>query len=153
MATENKAIAVYLPKDLLERVTKFCLENGLTRKHKDGHTAPSLGTGILKMLERMGDDIPEKGSHVSLPDNVVTKEALDNAIAEVKNELGQAKLWLHETSVTYDAIAELRNEFANKLGDFRSEVANTAITDGTMRSAIAPLKEEIEALKKLDGIE
>ena len=52
-----------------------------------------------------------------------------------------------------NAIAELRNEFANKLGDFRSEVADTAISDGSMRAAIAPLKEEIENLKKLDGIE
>jgi hypothetical protein len=154
MATENKAIAVYLPDDLLERVTKFCLENGLTRKgNGTDDIKPSLGTGILKMLERMGDDIPEKGSHVSLPDNVVTKEALDNAIAEVKNELGQAKLWLHETSVTYDVIAQLETKFDDKLGDFRSEVANTAVSEGRMSSAIAPLKEEIEALKKLDGIE
>ena len=50
-------------------------------------------------------------------------------------------------------LREVKSEFANKLGDFRSEVADTAITDGTMRSAIAPLIEEIENLKKLDGIE
>jgi hypothetical protein len=52
------------------------------------------------------------------------------------------------------AIADLRNEFANKLGDFRSEVADTAITDGRMKAAIAPLLNRIESLEtelKKDG--
>ena len=60
MATKNRAIAVYLPDDLLEKVTEFCNANGLTRTYRDniqdperaGKTEPSLGTGIVK---RNGD--------------------------------------------------------------------------------------------------
>jgi mRNA degradation ribonuclease J1/J2 len=51
-----------------------------------------------------------------------------------------------------NAIAEVETNFKNQLGDFRSEVADVAVTEGRMRSAIAPLIEEIENLKKLDGI-
>jgi hypothetical protein len=76
MATENKAIAVYLPKDLEERVTQFCLENGLTRKHKEGHIAPSLGTGILKMLERIGENAPIATAPTALPSNLATQDDL-----------------------------------------------------------------------------
>jgi hypothetical protein len=96
------------------------------------------------------------------------KEILDQLKAAAEKEGMSAQDWARRAILTSlgqdipggigraefeDAIAELRNEFANKLGDFRSEVTDTAITDGTMRSAIAPLKEEIEALKKQDGIE
>jgi len=87
MATENKAIAVYLPKDLEERVTKFCLENGLTRKHKEGHIAPSLGTGILKMLERMNDNIPPSPSTTALPSNLATQDDLAALESRLLEEL------------------------------------------------------------------
>ena len=62
-------------------------------------------------------------------------------------------MWLHETSVTYDVITQLETKFENQLGEFKSFVADTAPTLETMKAAIAPLVEEIEALKKLDGIE
>jgi PhoPQ-activated pathogenicity-related protein len=92
MATENKAIAVYLPDDLLERVTKFCLENGLTRKGKGTEVMqPSLGTGILKMLERMGDDIPPLPSKTAPPSNLATQDDLtaleSRLLAEVEKKL------------------------------------------------------------------
>ena len=48
-----------------------------------------------------------------------------------------------------NAIAEVETNFKNQLGDFKSLVFDTALTD----AAIAPLREEIEILKKLDGIE
>jgi hypothetical protein len=134
-----------------------------------------------------GGDIPEKESHVSLPENMVTKEDFNSAIAplnlQIKRlqglifnapmdlgienerpfftldervkylelELGELKKGQRDR-VT--AIADLRNEFANKLGDFRSEVADTAITDGRMKAAIAPLLNRIESLEtelKKDG--
>jgi hypothetical protein len=140
--------------DLLETVRNIALKRFNAKVHHISHK-PEV-TGAINQLIRYGIEYLDKGyqdsdkvNPIVYPDNIVTKEALDNAIAEVKNELGQAKLWLHETSVTYEAIAELRNEFANKLGDFRSEVADTAITDGTMRSAIADLltKTEFESAK------
>jgi len=47
------------------------------------------------------------------------------------------------------AIAEVETKFKNQLGDFRSEVADTAITDGTMKAAITPLNLQIKRLKGL----
>jgi hypothetical protein len=92
MATENKAIAVYLPDDLLERVTNFCLENGLTRKgNGTDDIKPSLGTGILKMLERMGDNIPLATASPALPSNLATQDDLtaleSRLLAEVEKKL------------------------------------------------------------------
>ena len=144
--------------DLLETVRDIALKRFNAKVHHISHK-PEV-TGAINQLIRYGIEYLDKGyqdsdkvNPIVYPDNSVTKEALDNAIAEVKNELGQAKLWLHETSVTYDVIAQLETKFNDKLGDFRSEVADTAVTPGRMKAAIAPLQEEIEALKKLDGIE
>jgi len=90
------------------------------------------------------------------------KEILDQLKAAAEKEGMSAQDWARRAILTSlgqdipggigrgefeDAIAELRNEFANKLGDFRSEVADTAITDGTMRSAINPLVERIDSLE------
>ena len=67
-----------------------------------------------------GGDIPEKGSHVSLPENLATQDDISKA------------------------IAELQTKFDDKLGDFKSLVADTAPTiDGT----ITPLVKRIESLE------
>jgi hypothetical protein len=93
MATENKAIAVYLPDDLLERVTNFCLENGLTRKgNGTDDIKPSLGTGILRIIEeRMGDNIPVATASPALPSNLATQDDLtaleSRLLAEVEKKL------------------------------------------------------------------
>jgi hypothetical protein len=140
--------------DLLETVREIALSRFNAKVHHISHK-PEV-TGAINQLIRYGIEYLDKGyldSDRVYPDNVVTKEVLDNAIAEVRNELGQAKLWLHETSVTYDVIAELKTELQNELGEFKSFVADTAPTLETMKAAITPLKEEIENLKKLDGIE
>ena len=52
MATDNKGVMIYLPKDLEEYITNFCTENDITRKDKDGNLVPSLGTGVVTYLKR-----------------------------------------------------------------------------------------------------
>ena len=158
MRMETKKIDLKIDESLLERVQEIALKHFKAKIHHISKK-PEV-TETINQLIQYGIEYLEKGyqdtdkiNPIAYPDNVVTKEALDNAIAEVKNELGQAKLWLHETSVTYDVIAQLETKFNDKLGDFRSEVADTAVSEGRMKAAIAPLKEEIEALKKQDGIE
>ncbi len=65
MATENKAVTVYLPPELEEYVTGYCLEHDVTRKNKAGVRTPSLGTGIVDLLRILSaTPISE------LPDNV-----------------------------------------------------------------------------------
>jgi biotin operon repressor len=67
MATENKGVMVYLPKEVEEYITSFCTEYNITRKDKEGNTLPSLGTGIVtylksQMLGESPDDILSKPS-------------------------------------------------------------------------------------------
>ena len=50
MATDNKGVMVYLPSDLEEVLEKYCTENKITRKNKDGEPVPSMGTGIVHYL-------------------------------------------------------------------------------------------------------
>ena len=97
MATKNRAIAVYLPDDLLERVTEFCNANGLTRTYRDniqdperaGKTEPSLGTGIVKMLyqltgEGMGETVAPVVVRESSPD---VDKKIETAIAAMESRL------------------------------------------------------------------
>ena len=98
MATKNKAIAVYLPDDLLGRVTEFCNANGLTRTYREdiqdpekaGKTEPSLGTGIVRMLYQLteGDvtahTVPIPTDSQSSPD---IDKKIETAIAGLKAEL------------------------------------------------------------------
>jgi hypothetical protein len=51
MATENKGVMVYLPKEIEEYITEFCTENNITRKDKEGNVQAALGTGIVRFLE------------------------------------------------------------------------------------------------------
>jgi hypothetical protein len=120
MATSKNRINAYVDDISDQAFKEWCVTNACTA---------SKGVELLIKQCLLGVAQNQATGNVPIADNVVTKEALDIAIAEVETK------------------------FKNQLGDFRSEVADTAITDGTMRSVIAPLIEEIEKLKKLDGIE
>jgi hypothetical protein len=52
MATENKAVMVYLPPELETFVGRYCEQNKLIFT-KDGREQPRLGTGILRLLSDM----------------------------------------------------------------------------------------------------
>jgi hypothetical protein len=63
MATDNKGVMIYLPKDLEEYITNFCTECNITRKDKEGNLVPSLGTGVVTYLKKtilsqLPDQIP-----------------------------------------------------------------------------------------------
>ena len=51
MATDNKGVMVYLPPDLEAAMAKYCTDNEITRKNKDGTVMPSMGTGIVQYLK------------------------------------------------------------------------------------------------------
>jgi hypothetical protein len=123
-----------IDESLLETVREIALSRFNAKIHHISHK-PEV-TETINQLIRYGIEYLDKGyqdtnrdNSIVYPDNLVTKETLDSA------------------------IAELQTRFENALGEFRSLVADTAITEGRMSSAIAPLKQEIENLKKLDGIE
>jgi hypothetical protein len=70
---------------------------------------------------------------------------LPNAISGVTKE----DMELLVKNEVKTAIAELQTNFENQLGEFKSLVADTAITDGTMKAAITPLNLQIKRLKGL----
>ncbi len=81
MATDNKGVMVYLPKEVEEYITEFCTEYNITRKDKEGNILPSLGTGIVtylksKMSGESPDDVIARPSK-SLGNGLTKDEVLD----------------------------------------------------------------------------
>lgn len=148
-----------------ERVATFRITHGKLTAFQDVCAAKgtSVSQALIGFIDSVigGGDIPEKESHVSLPENLATQDDISKAIAQLQskfeNQLGQTKLWFHQTAPTFEEIEELKTEletkFDDKLGEFKSLVFETAPTLDGMNAAIEPLKQEIEALKKFDGIE
>jgi hypothetical protein len=85
MATENKGVMVYLPKEVEEYITSFCTEYSITRKDKEGNILPSLGTGIVTYLKsQMSGESP--GEYIAksskLPSNGLSKEEVLDLVNE-----------------------------------------------------------------------
>lgn len=120
-------------QDSDERVATFRISHGKLTAFQEVCAAKetSVSQALIGFIDSVigGGDIPEKVSHVSLPENLATQDDISKA------------------------IAQLETKFENQLGEFKSLVFETAPTLDGMNAAIAPLKKEIEALKKQDGIE
>jgi hypothetical protein len=148
-------------QDSDERVATFRISHGKLTAFQDVCAAKgtSVSQALIGFIDTAinGGDIPEKESRVSLPKNLATQDDVSQAIAQVQSkfqtELGQVKLWFHDTAPTFEAIEELKTEletkFQNELGEFKSFVADTAPTLDGMNGAIAPLKEELNRLKAM----
>jgi hypothetical protein len=148
-------------QDSDERVATFRISHGKLTAFQDVCAAKgtSVSQALIGFIDTAinGGDIPEKESRVSLPKNLATQDDVSQAIAQVQSkfqtELGQVKLWFHDTAPTWEAISELKTEletkFQNELGEFKSFVADTAPTLDGMNGAIAPLKEELNRLNAL----
>jgi hypothetical protein len=85
MATENKGVMVYLPKEVEKYITSFCTEYNITRKDKEGNVLPSLGTGVVTYLKskisgESPDDILTKPSKV--PSTGLSKEEVLDIVDE-----------------------------------------------------------------------
>jgi hypothetical protein len=85
MATENKGVMVYLPKEVEEYITNFCTEYNITRKDKEGNVLPSLGTGVVTYLKsQMSGENP--GDILTKPSKTLgtglTKEEVIDLISE-----------------------------------------------------------------------
>ena len=116
MATENRAVMCYLPKDLESFVSKYCKDNELINSKGDTVT-PRLGTGIVRLLRLVKDGsftsfdtIPSKEPFTS-PD-LVTRDDLENAIADLAH-----KSELSELGESVKAIADLTSQLSELRGD------------------------------------
>lgn len=89
MTTNNKAVTCYLPKNIEDFITGYCNEYGITRKDKEGHTLPSLGTGIIELLKLLAFN-PELVSSPIL--DTVPSKFSEDAIEKKIDEILEKKL-------------------------------------------------------------
>jgi hypothetical protein len=86
MATDNKGVMVYLPSDLEEVLEKYCTENKITRKNKDGEPMPSMGTGIVHYLRsHLLGEVPSNAPNGFTLDEV--RSLVDKAIEPLFNNM------------------------------------------------------------------
>jgi peptidoglycan hydrolase CwlO-like protein len=87
MATNKKAVMVYLPDHLEIFVSEYCLKNGITIE-KDGEVNPRMGTGIIRLLESLvkGDSVTSAKS-LSLSNQKV--KDIETAIADLTGQLSE----------------------------------------------------------------
>ena len=132
MTTQNKAVTVYLPKNVEDFITGYCNEYGITRRDKEGNTLPSLGTGIIELLRQLAcnpdlvgsplpDTVPSTISEAAiekkiedilekklsnLPDNVpsieVLKDRLDNWVLAVDGDIKDVNQKIRDRSLQVD---------------------------------------------------
>jgi|694.fasta_scaffold80019_5 hypothetical protein len=89
MTTQNKAVTCYLPKDIEDFITGYCIEYGITRKDKEGVIYPSLGTGIIELLKLLVYN-PELVSSPIL--DTVPSKFSEDAIEKKIDEILEKKL-------------------------------------------------------------
>jgi hypothetical protein len=120
MATDNRGVMVYLTPELERELEQYCLDNDITRKHKDGAILPALGTGILQYLKSsilgtlLGDvpsPVPNK-----IPSPVLTKAEVLDIMAESSTTTGNV--------LTREDVLSIATEIKQALGSIESEVTN-----------------------------
>lgn len=159
MTTQNKAVTCYLPKDIEGFITGYCNEYGITRKDKEGHIYPSLGTGIIELLKLLAYNPELVGS--PLPDTVPSKFSED-AIEKKIDEILEKKLSHLPTNVPsqvtdLDLLARIENmerllrlqQSASIASPSPSPPARPAIE--TVTPEVSPSPPGTDAIASIDG--
>lgn len=133
MATENKGVMVYLPKEVEEYITEFCTENNITRKDREGNVQAALGTGIVRFLEcqmsgKNPSDVLAKRSRggaglsrdeaIELIQQSITSHSPSTGLNRNEViELIQQSVTSHSpsTGLTKDEVVELIQQASNRL--------------------------------------
>ena len=147
MATENKGVMVYLPKDVEEYITNFCTEYNITRKDKEGNILPSLGTGLVTYLrsqilgESPGDILAKPSKSLSTG---LTKDEVLDLISEYVTS--QSRGDIPSNGLSKDEVLDLINESStnHSLAPLTEEIA-------TMKDTILKLQDELEQIRKFDA--
>ena len=91
MTTKNKAVKIYLPLELEEKISQYCFDKNIVREDKNGKITPSLGIAILKYLnheflneELIGNN--QENSELQEKVNSIEKklEKLENEIIKLR---------------------------------------------------------------------
>jgi hypothetical protein len=182
MATEKKGVMVYLPRDVEEVLEKYCTENNITRKNKDGESMPSMGTGIVQYLKSQllgiapsdpstptltRDDvlelIKESGTRIAPSTGLSEDEArsivataIDEAIAPIQLDLAELLGQVDELRVSIEGKTQASKQGA--IEEPKPIAANPADLSAEIRSVVsrllgnASLRAEVEKLVNVDGL-
>jgi hypothetical protein len=122
MATDNRGVMVYLTPELERELEQYCLDNDITRKHKDGAILPALGTGILQYLKSniLGTSPSNTLSQVpsKILNPVLTKAEVLDIIAESSTST------ITGIGLTREDVFSIATEIKQALGSIESEVTN-----------------------------
>jgi hypothetical protein len=142
MATDNKGVMVYLPLDLEEVLEKYCTENKITRKNKDGEPVPSMGTGIVHYLRShlLGEVPSTKPNGFSIDD---VRSLIDQAIDPLTSDLVN----LQTKSIDRDNLDDLTADVA----DLREQLTQLTTTRAlTMDDVMVQCSSRVEIQVVID---
>lgn len=87
MATNKKAVTVYLDNEVLDYVEKYCTEYGVIGKDKEGNVIPRLGTGIHELLKQLlNTPIDNLTEPLKKHNNSTVLSTLDSTVLYEMNE-------------------------------------------------------------------
>lgn len=89
MATENRPVSCYLPKDIEDSLAEYCTQNKITRKDKDGNVQPAMGTAIIEILETFFGDSPSKLPNFEEKIDAVIEAKMNAAIESLRAEFNE----------------------------------------------------------------
>jgi hypothetical protein len=145
MATENKAVTVYLPPELEEYVSGYCLQYEVTRKNKAGELQPSLGTGIVDLLRILS------ATPISELPNTVPSE-LPDKLKEVQGAIESNIIEKLSSNVPSELIDTVLNKMQESSGNLLSQLKSSVLKElpdrEKLEKAIALVDEHEELLKK-----
>ncbi len=151
MATENRAVTVYLPPELEEILEQYCTDNDINRKNKDCDAAPSLGKGILHYLKshlldngsnNAGSTGLNKNSLLQLVKESLTNDSLnvDQTVEIAREEIRQALIPIH------DELATMQSQLA-RLTSIAQDDLDPSVVQNYLTRRAEKMTAEIEALR------
>jgi hypothetical protein len=142
MATDNRGVMVYLNPELEREIERYCIENDIVRKNKEGVVLPSLGTGILQYL---------KSTLLNTAPRTVPHSSFSTSLGNALSDRLSAGLTKDEILAL---IAESKTNYVLSTVLTREEVSAIAKEEidraiGSIASRAEAIEAEIENLKTL----
>jgi hypothetical protein len=152
MATDNKGVMIYLPKDLEEYITNFCIQSDITRKDKQGNLVPSLGTGVVTYLKRtilsQSPDIVLTNSSQSDSRGLNEQEVLDLIDRYFTNKLPSNNSIEMSTERYFKLLEQRIGQLEERIGDRDSLDRVENVTHQDSIELDVPSRKDLERLEQ-----
>ncbi|NES73226.1 MAG: hypothetical protein F6K24_52575 [Okeania sp. SIO2D1] len=161
MATENKAVTIYLPKELEESLIEYCTNHGLTRKGKSGNEKPSLGSGAIEALKDYFSVVSDESTQSHFSEQI--EEKVMERVREIVSDLDKRLVELQLKVVDQPSSnASDPGEVSDpEVSDFTSDLVSDSLEptsqedigkqDGFVQSPLIEMLKESDVEIKLTG--